>query len=49
MTYNCDLCREPIMISAAEHYHLIIEGDEEEAEQFDFCSWRCLKHWVADE
>ena len=43
---NCDCCREPIMISAEAHYHLIIEGEGEEAEQFDFCSWICLRGWV---
>lgn len=45
---NCDLCREPVWISAEEHFHLIIEGRDDDAEQYDFCSWNCLKHWVAE-
>jgi len=49
---NCDLCREPILFSAQSFYKLIITEDTSEgddAEEFDFCSWRCLKHWVIDE
>jgi hypothetical protein len=45
---NCDLCRGPVFITAEEHFHLIIDGRGEEAEQYDFCSWRCLKNWVSD-
>jgi len=29
-----------------EHYHLIVDKHDEEAEQFDFCSFICLKRWV---
>jgi hypothetical protein len=46
MTYNCSNCKEGIYISQQEHFHLIIEGASEEAEQFDFCSFICLKRWV---
>jgi len=46
MSYNCSNCKEGIYISQAEHFHLIIEGAKEEPEQFDFCSWACLKGWV---
>lgn len=44
--YACSNCNGPIFITAEEHFHLIIEGRGEEAEQYDFCCYACLKGWV---
>lgn len=50
-THNCDLCREPIVFGASSVQLFLEEHDEggHETVQFDFCSFRCLKHWVMDE
>jgi hypothetical protein len=46
MTSKCDLCQDVV---ETLWYSLIIDVPAEDSEQYDFCSWRCLKHWVADE
>ena len=49
--HRCDLCREPIVFGASSAQLFLEEDDDggKETVQFDFCSFRCLKHWVNDE
>ena len=44
---ECCVCKFVMTFSHRSHYHLILDNAVEEAEFYDFCSFKCLKEWVA--